>query len=108
MKNVPVWIDTARIRKFPKLQRNINVDLLVVGGGVTGITTAYLLTLEDLVMGVTERKLMWQRLAVTKFLRLNSYDSRDLHREVERQIDRIDAEPTRAVSESFAGVIDSK
>src|SRR6266576_4183215 len=43
MKNVPVWIDTAPIRKFPKLQRNITVDLVVVGAGVTGITTAYLL-----------------------------------------------------------------
>src|SRR5260370_16855989 len=43
MKNVPVWIDTAPIRKFPKLQRNITVDVLVVGAGVTGITVAYLL-----------------------------------------------------------------
>ena len=43
MKNVPVWIDTAPIRKFPKLQRNITVDIVVVGAGVTGITTAYLL-----------------------------------------------------------------
>src|SRR5258707_1687253 len=43
MKNVPVWIDDTSIRKFPKLQRNINVDVLVVGAGVTGITTAYLL-----------------------------------------------------------------
>jgi glycine/D-amino acid oxidase-like deaminating enzyme len=43
MKNVPVWIDTAPIRKFPKLQRNITLDIVVVGAGVTGITTAYLL-----------------------------------------------------------------
>jgi glycine/D-amino acid oxidase-like deaminating enzyme len=43
MRNVPVWIDTAPIQKFPKLQRNITVDIVVVGAGVTGITTAYLL-----------------------------------------------------------------
>ena len=43
MRNVPVWIDTALIQKFPKLQRNITVDIVVVGAGVTGITTAYLL-----------------------------------------------------------------
>src|SRR5512132_1032966 len=43
MKNVPVWIDTPPIRKFPKPQRNITVDIVVVGAGVTGITTAYLL-----------------------------------------------------------------
>ena len=44
MRNVPVWIDDTSIRKFPKLQKNIRVDVLVVGAGVTGITTAYLLT----------------------------------------------------------------
>src|SRR4029453_1357619 len=43
MKNVPVWIDTATIQKFPKLQKDITVDIVVVGAGVTGITTAYLL-----------------------------------------------------------------
>jgi glycine/D-amino acid oxidase-like deaminating enzyme/nitrite reductase/ring-hydroxylating ferredoxin subunit len=43
MRNVPIWIDTAPIQKFPKLQRNISVDVVVVGAGVTGITTAYLL-----------------------------------------------------------------
>ena len=43
MRNVPVWIDTAPIQKFPKLERNISVDVVVVGAGVTGITTAYFL-----------------------------------------------------------------
>jgi len=43
MRNVPVWIDTAPIQKFPKLERNISVDVVVVGAGVTGITAAYLL-----------------------------------------------------------------
>jgi glycine/D-amino acid oxidase-like deaminating enzyme/nitrite reductase/ring-hydroxylating ferredoxin subunit len=43
MRNVPIWIDDTPIRKFPKLQKNISVDVLVVGAGVTGITTAYVL-----------------------------------------------------------------
>ena len=43
MTNVPVWIDDTQIQKFPKLQRNISADVLVVGAGVTGITAAYLL-----------------------------------------------------------------
>ena len=34
-KNVPVWIDDTPIRKFPKIQKKINVDVLVVGAGVT-------------------------------------------------------------------------
>jgi glycine/D-amino acid oxidase-like deaminating enzyme/nitrite reductase/ring-hydroxylating ferredoxin subunit len=56
MKNVPVWIDTAPIRKFPKLQRIISVDVLVVGAGVTGITTAYLLKKAGSTVALIERE----------------------------------------------------
>src|SRR6187200_1013939 len=56
MRNVPVWIDDAPIRKFPKLQRNINADVLVVGGGVTGITTAYLLKKAGLTVALIDRE----------------------------------------------------
>ena len=56
MKNVPVWIDDTPIRKFPKLQRNINVGVLVVGAGVTGITTAYLLKKAGSTVALIERE----------------------------------------------------
>src|SRR5258707_1584391 len=56
MKSVPVWIDTAPIRKFPKLQRNITVDIVVVGAGVTGITTAYLLKKAGSTVALIERE----------------------------------------------------
>src|SRR5512133_3700643 len=55
MKNVPVWIDDTSIRKFPKLQRNISADVLVVGAGVTGITAAYLLKKAGLTVAIIER-----------------------------------------------------
>src|SRR5947207_10853318 len=56
MKNVPFWIDSAPIQKFPKLQRNINVDVVVIGAGVTGITTAYLLKTAGLTIALIERE----------------------------------------------------
>jgi glycine/D-amino acid oxidase-like deaminating enzyme/nitrite reductase/ring-hydroxylating ferredoxin subunit len=56
MKNVPFWIDSAPIRRFPKLQRNINVDVVVIGAGVTGITTAYLLKLAGSTVALVERE----------------------------------------------------
>ena len=56
MRNVPVWIDTAPIQKFPKLQRNITVDVVVVGAGVTGITTAYLLKKAGSTVALIERE----------------------------------------------------
>jgi glycine/D-amino acid oxidase-like deaminating enzyme/nitrite reductase/ring-hydroxylating ferredoxin subunit len=56
MKNVPFWIDSAPIQKFPKLQRNISVDVVVVGAGVTGITTAYVLKKAGLRVALIERE----------------------------------------------------
>src|SRR6266480_5901842 len=56
MRNVPVWIDDTPIRNFPRLQKNISVDVLVVGTGVTGITTAYLLKKTGSTVALIERE----------------------------------------------------
>jgi len=56
MRNVPVWIDDTPIRKFPKLQGNISVDVIVVGAGVTGITVAYLLKKAGSTVALIERE----------------------------------------------------
>lgn len=56
MTNVPVWIDSAPIRKFPKLERYLNVDVLVIGAGITGITTAYLLKKGGSTVALIERE----------------------------------------------------
>src|SRR5438105_13823072 len=56
MRNVPFWIDSAPIEKFPRLKRNVTVDVVVVGAGVTGITTAYLLKKAGLTVALIERE----------------------------------------------------
>jgi len=55
MKNVPYWIDQTPIKPFPRLQENVSVDVLVIGAGVTGITTAYLLRKAGLSVALIER-----------------------------------------------------
>jgi glycine/D-amino acid oxidase-like deaminating enzyme/nitrite reductase/ring-hydroxylating ferredoxin subunit len=56
MRNIPFWIDSTPIRRFPKLQKNINVDVVVIGAGVTGITAAYLLKKAGATVALIERE----------------------------------------------------
>lgn len=56
MKNVPFWIATGPIKRFPRINKNEKVDVIVVGGGVTGITTAYLLKKAGLTVALVERE----------------------------------------------------
>ena len=40
----PYWIESAPLPEFPRLERNEQADVVVVGAGMTGLTAAYLLT----------------------------------------------------------------
>jgi glycine/D-amino acid oxidase-like deaminating enzyme/nitrite reductase/ring-hydroxylating ferredoxin subunit len=39
-----VWIQRSLPKSFPALQQSLNVDIAIIGGGITGITAAYLLS----------------------------------------------------------------
>ena len=41
MKNTSIWLDGIRKQKFRKLEKDIDVDVLIVGGGITGVSSAY-------------------------------------------------------------------
>src|SRR5436190_13540573 len=43
-RSEPVWTATAKMPKFPALRESIRVDVCIVGAGIAGLTTAYLLT----------------------------------------------------------------
>ena len=38
------WMDSSERRDFPKLETNLNVDVCIIGGGLTGLSTAYYLS----------------------------------------------------------------
>ena len=40
-----LWIATAPGRPFPRLREDVEVDVAIVGGGITGLTAALLLRL---------------------------------------------------------------
>ncbi|MES2766331.1 MAG: FAD-dependent oxidoreductase [Bacteroidota bacterium] len=42
--NISVWHATAETPEYPALTENITVDVCIIGAGISGLTTAYLLT----------------------------------------------------------------
>lgn len=54
MKTASLWLDTTAPR-FSPLAGELAVDVAVVGGGVTGLTTAYLLAQEGVKVALFER-----------------------------------------------------
>lgn len=50
------WIDSTDTTSYPKLNEDIEVDVAIVGGGIVGITCAYLLCLKGVKAAVIESK----------------------------------------------------
>ena len=50
------WIDSVKEKdKYPKLENDLDVDVCIIGGGLTGITTAYYLSKYNLKTVVIEK-----------------------------------------------------
>jgi hypothetical protein len=73
---------------------------LIIAGDEQG-SLGLVLTLEGLIMGVTGKKLMWRALTAAKLPRLKSYNFEEPQRRAEQQIERLEAERIRAVSQAF-------
>jgi len=56
MKKESLWLATSHLPTFPKLEGDLEVDVVVVGGGITGLTTAYLLKKSGCSVAVVDQK----------------------------------------------------
>lgn len=102
MKNESLWKNVLQKPVYSKLNKDINVDVLIIGGGITGISTLYhlsnsnmkvcLVEKNSLCSGVTSRttgKLTYlQGDIYTKIKKYNGIDKAKLY--LESQIDAID------------------
>jgi heterodisulfide reductase subunit A-like polyferredoxin len=52
---LPYWTDSASLPTFSPIDRDIDVDVAVIGGGITGLTTAYLLLSAGKSVAILER-----------------------------------------------------
>lgn len=48
------WTDSIKLLKFPKLEQDLHVDTVIVGGGITGITAAYILAKQGVKVAILE------------------------------------------------------
>jgi glycine/D-amino acid oxidase-like deaminating enzyme/nitrite reductase/ring-hydroxylating ferredoxin subunit len=55
MNTISYWFKSSKPARFRSLARSLSVDVLVVGGGVTGIVTAYLLQKAGVHVALIER-----------------------------------------------------
>ena len=52
---LPYWADSAALPTFAPIQRDLDVDVVVVGAGITGLTTAFLMAEAGRSVAVLER-----------------------------------------------------
>ena len=53
-KNEPVWWTGTKLPEYPRLEKDTRVDVAVVGAGISGLTTAYLLAREGKSVAVVD------------------------------------------------------
>lgn len=50
----PYWLDSTTVPTFQRLEEDIKTDIAIVGGGITGITAAYLLSQQGIQVTLIE------------------------------------------------------
>ncbi len=58
MKNYSLWLENMNFTPNKALDQNINVDVLIVGGGITGLSSAYHLKNSNLKVALIEKNLI--------------------------------------------------
>ncbi|MEP6915392.1 MAG: FAD-dependent oxidoreductase [Acidobacteriota bacterium] len=55
LDGTPYWEDSSSMSRYPTLDRNLKVDVAIIGAGITGLTAAYLLKRAGRTVAVIDR-----------------------------------------------------
>lgn len=55
------WINTFKSKEYPSLDKNLKVDVCIIGGGITGISCGYYLTRNNLKVCILEKDNIMQK-----------------------------------------------
>ena len=77
MKNISIWKDTVIGKGYPKLDEDKSVDVLIIGGGITGVSTLYHLKKSNLNVMLVEQNKVGQSITGSSTGKL-SYLQNDL------------------------------
>lgn len=56
-----IWLDSCKLKIYEKLNKDINCDVCIVGGGITGISTAYYLCKKGFSVSILEKDCILQK-----------------------------------------------
>ena len=52
--NNSIWLKSAKLKEYAFLNKDISVDVCIIGGGITGISTAYYLSKHGINVAIVE------------------------------------------------------
>jgi glycine/D-amino acid oxidase-like deaminating enzyme/nitrite reductase/ring-hydroxylating ferredoxin subunit len=96
-----VWSATANLPVYPPLSANLNVEVCVVGAGIAGLTTAYLLAKQGISVAVVEARDIGSGETSHTTAHIAVPDDRYWHIE-----ESYGSEAARVIAESFDAAID--
>lgn len=86
MKNYSIWKNDVKLSEFSKLDKDIDVDVLIIGGGMTGINTFYHLRESSLKVALVEQNRVGMGVTVNSTGKL-TYLQDSLYEKIKKNFD---------------------